>query len=83
MNPEAWIALGGLALGLVIALGTFAVWISGKFEAMHQSITTSRHKTMSDLQPKFASIDEDIEKLGGKVDNLSERITRLESRNMR
>lgn len=80
MTPEAWIALAGLALALVIALGTFAVWISGKFEAMQQSITASRHKTMSDLQPKFAAIDEDIEKLGDKVDNLGERITRLEGR---
>lgn len=80
MTPEAWIALAALALTLIVALGAFATWLAGKIEGIYSAITASRHKIMSDLQPRFARFDEDLEKVEDRVSGLETRVSVLEAR---
>lgn len=73
MSAGEWIAFAALLLTLIG--GGFTAWNS-----LRNEIRDSRHKTMSDMQPKFAGIDEDIDELRKDLNALGQRVAKLEER---
>ncbi len=67
-----WPSLVTAALAVGSAVVAVVMWVP-------RTIAASRHKQMGDLQPKFASIDEDIEKHGDRLSGLETRVAVLEA----
>lgn len=71
-NPD-WASVSGIAMTAVAGLVAVVLWVP-------KQIVASRHKMMGDLQEKWKSFDQDIERLDKDVGDLKTRVAVLETK---
>lgn len=71
--------LAAVIVAGVLALGGVGAWLHSQLAAVRRDITASRHKTVADLTAAIMKIGEDVDDLGERIGKLETRVAVLEA----